>query len=316
MSSEGGGHLSVLRGNGDGTLQDAEHSYVEAWLMDISMPVGDFDRDGKLDLLMRDGTGNRVVVLRGNGDGTFQRTEDVAVGTTISTAVVGDINADGKLDIVVMRSDTEYSSCDDYGCYDPVTTRSARVLLGYGDGSFAVPAISDLGTLPGESFFSSAVLGDFDGDGFPDLAASDYNLRCRGRGAQRRHLDAPAPAAVHPRRRRRGGHRGQHRHPGGHVHRDPVGRLPQDGDGRLRDVRHAAVTGGVSDYQAASGTLTFAPGQTSQTITVQVNGDRLGEADETFGVILSSADERDHRRRPGLRLAPSWTTSRASASAT
>jgi probable HAF family extracellular repeat protein len=43
-----------------------------------------------------------------------------------------------------------------------------------------------------------------------------------------------------------------------------------------------------SDYQAASGTLTFAPGETSKTITVFVNGDRLGEANENFFVNLSS----------------------------
>ena len=43
-----------------------------------------------------------------------------------------------------------------------------------------------------------------------------------------------------------------------------------------------------SDYQAAFGTLTFAPGQTSQTIIVPVNGDVLNEADETFFVNLSS----------------------------
>ena len=44
-----------------------------------------------------------------------------------------------------------------------------------------------------------------------------------------------------------------------------------------------------SDYQAASGTLTFAPGETSKTITVLVNGDRLAEPNETFVVNLSSA---------------------------
>lgn len=42
------------------------------------------------------------------------------------------------------------------------------------------------------------------------------------------------------------------------------------------------------DYQAASGALTFAPGVTSKTITVPVNGDRLGEANETFVINLSS----------------------------
>src|SRR5262249_52121240 len=44
-----------------------------------------------------------------------------------------------------------------------------------------------------------------------------------------------------------------------------------------------------SDYQAAGGTLTFAPGVTSQIITVLVNGDTSNEPDETFNVILSGA---------------------------
>lgn len=44
-----------------------------------------------------------------------------------------------------------------------------------------------------------------------------------------------------------------------------------------------------SDYQTASGTLTFTPGETSQTVTVQVNGDRRGETNETFFVTLSNA---------------------------
>ena len=44
-----------------------------------------------------------------------------------------------------------------------------------------------------------------------------------------------------------------------------------------------------ADYAASSGTLTFAPGQTSQTITVAVVGDLLNERDETFTVNLSNA---------------------------
>lgn len=42
-----------------------------------------------------------------------------------------------------------------------------------------------------------------------------------------------------------------------------------------------------SDYTAASGTLTFAPGETSQTIAVAVHGDTTVEANETFRVLLS-----------------------------
>jgi probable HAF family extracellular repeat protein len=46
-----------------------------------------------------------------------------------------------------------------------------------------------------------------------------------------------------------------------------------------------ATAGG--DYTSASGTVTFAAGETSKTIPVLVNGDRAGEANETFSVNLS-----------------------------
>jgi len=48
---------------------------------------------------------------------------------------------------------------------------------------------------------------------------------------------------------------------------------------------NGAATAG-SDYQATSGTLTFAPGETSKTATVLVTGDRLAEPNETFFVNL------------------------------
>ena len=43
-----------------------------------------------------------------------------------------------------------------------------------------------------------------------------------------------------------------------------------------------------SDYQATSGTLTFAPGTTTQSIRVHINGDTASEPDETFAVNLSN----------------------------
>jgi len=44
-----------------------------------------------------------------------------------------------------------------------------------------------------------------------------------------------------------------------------------------------------TDYVASSGTITFAAGTTSQTITITVNGDTTSEPDETFNITLSSA---------------------------
>ena len=43
-----------------------------------------------------------------------------------------------------------------------------------------------------------------------------------------------------------------------------------------------------ADYTTASGTVTFVPGDTSETLTVSVNGDVIDEADETFTVALSN----------------------------
>jgi hypothetical protein len=52
----------------------------------------------------------------------------------------------------------------------------------------------------------------------------------------------------------------------------------QDGTATVADL----------DYQAAAGVVTFAPGTTTQTITVQVNGDTKFEPDETFTVNLNA----------------------------
>src|SRR5262249_18848687 len=54
------------------------------------------------------------------------------------------------------------------------------------------------------------------------------------------------------------------------------------------------------DYEAASGTLTFAPGETSKTITIAVKGDSNVEASETFFVNLSGAVNADIGDGQGL----------------
>ncbi len=56
-------------------------------------------------------------------------------------------------------------------------------------------------------------------------------------------------------------------------------------------VQYRTVDGGAAggvDYAPATGTVTFAPGTTSQMIHVDILGDSVAEADETFTVLLSS----------------------------
>ena len=75
-----------------------------------------------------------------------------------------------------------------------------------------------------------------------------------------------------------------------------------------------ATASAGSDYQAVSGKLTFAPGQTSRTILVPVTGDRLGEPNET--VLVNSRAPRTRRSPKAGESSPSWMTSRASVSVT
>ena len=61
--------------------------------------------------------------------------------------------------------------------------------------------------------------------------------------------------------------------------------------GKTVTVNYATADGtattGNNDYQSLSGSLTFAPGDTSKTVTVLVNGDTAFEPTETFVVNLS-----------------------------
>ena len=61
------------------------------------------------------------------------------------------------------------------------------------------------------------------------------------------------------------------------------------------ELKYNTVDGNAkagSDYQAANGTVTFAPGETSKAIAVAILGDTISEADETFGVNLLGSYDR------------------------
>jgi uncharacterized protein YjdB len=72
--------------------------------------------------------------------------------------------------------------------------------------------------------------------------------------------------------------------------------------GRIVTTNYTTTDGTAfapSDYQATGGTLTFAPGETSKTITVRVAGDTANEANETFSVVLSNATNAGITRSTG-----------------
>ena len=63
--------------------------------------MGDFNGDGKSDLVTANDNGTTASVLLGNGNGTFQAKQDFATGSGPDSVAVGDFNGDGKSDLVI-----------------------------------------------------------------------------------------------------------------------------------------------------------------------------------------------------------------------
>lgn len=269
--------FGVFPGNGDGTFQD----YVRTSSVsfgDVSNPLGDFNGDGNLDVLSR-----RSLTL-GNGDGTFQ--EEEFLGLLGYPRAAGDINADGKLDIVAVQHEFEGDE------FNLITTFSARALLGNGDGSFTA-INSDLRTAPGLITFLPPVLADFDGNGFADLGVfekrfssgwDDVGFYAGVLIALNDGLWTPPPPTIATSDVSiTEGNTGT-RSANIIVTLSAASNEPVTVDFATADGTAAAG----SDYQAASGTLTFVPGETSKSIQVLVNGDTVFEPNETFVVNLTN----------------------------
>src|SRR5262249_14779726 len=146
------GTVSVLLGNGDGTFQTAQNYNVGAF--PTSVVVGDFNGDGNLDFAVAGGLGGRGVLL-GPGDGTFRPDPNFA-GSGTTCLVVADFNGDGIPDLA--GGDGQSEPLGDLGSM-------VNVFLGQGGGTFLAAQSYAAGHDP-----IAVAVGDFNGDGYPDLA--------------------------------------------------------------------------------------------------------------------------------------------------
>jgi FG-GAP-like repeat/Abnormal spindle-like microcephaly-assoc'd, ASPM-SPD-2-Hydin len=169
------GEEVVFLGNGDGTFQTGKTSTGVTY--PISVVAGDFNGDGKLDLVIAgtpacNGTCAPITtsILLGNGDGTFQA--PATIFSNSGPLAAGDVNGDGKLDLVLLNIVTT----------SPVSSPAqlVQVYLGNGDGTFSNP----YNYFPAPTSYSGVglALADFNRDGNLDVAASNNVLLGNGNG--------------------------------------------------------------------------------------------------------------------------------------
>lgn len=147
--------LRVLRQGLDGMLADRAMFEVS-----IPAPVGlprilasaDFDNDGRPDLLL--GSADAFVVFLNRGGGAFEAVSSPLGGVVVRDFRVADFNADGIPDIALLSMRA--------GLADSVV-----ILCGDGAGRFSACATVPL---PPSTISTWLRVGDFDGDGRPDLA--------------------------------------------------------------------------------------------------------------------------------------------------
>ncbi len=116
----------------------------------VASVVGDFNGDGRVDVVVTGGATGTVKTLLSNGDGTFQAPISSPAGLSPQAIVTADFNGDGKLDVAASQSPS-----------------GIDILYGNGDGTFQPPIV-----VPTGAYLNHLAVGDVNGDGLPDIVGS------------------------------------------------------------------------------------------------------------------------------------------------
>jgi len=150
-ANHGSDNLSLLINSG-GVL-GARSFFDSGQSGEYALTSGDMNNDGIADLIVGARNSQTIVVLTGNGNGTFTIHPAQAAGGLVWKMAVGDVDGDGNLDVAAANSDSS----------------NGAILLGNGDGTLQAPIV-----LPTGAHVVGSALGDLDGDGDLDWVVSSY----------------------------------------------------------------------------------------------------------------------------------------------
>jgi hypothetical protein len=146
----------VYHNNGDGTFTDINAGLPG--VVDSSVAWGDYDNDGRLDILLTGSAASGYIakVYHNNGDGTFTDIGAGLTGVYASSVAWGDYDNDGRLDILLTGSIGYPNSI-------------AKVYHNNSNGTF-----TDIGAGLTGVEYSSVAWGDYDNDGWLDILLTGY----------------------------------------------------------------------------------------------------------------------------------------------
>lgn len=167
------GDGTILLGNGDGTFKVSPHR----WSENLAGPAyfnglvaRDFNHDGKVDIAAVTEVGQSVVILTGNGNGTFTPKAAYSSIFGVYELTASDLDGDGNEDLVLGEyGDGGFSLGTD-------SVGSFQVLMGNGDGTFqGAPLYPGFGMTQTAGVRSFAY-GDLTGDGKVDLLGQSASI--------------------------------------------------------------------------------------------------------------------------------------------
>jgi hypothetical protein len=158
------GSVAVLLGKGNGQFESPRLFHLRprnlfGSYFPAAIAAGYFNGDNNLDVAVAIGNASSdkssyIVVLLGNGDGTFTRGQPVGAGPNPTSIATADFNGDGKTDLVVANQPPGGPKGE------------ISVLLGNGDGTFQAPAHFPVNA----ERPVQVIVADFNLDGKPDVA--------------------------------------------------------------------------------------------------------------------------------------------------